>query len=106
MGLTLQVTWISKWQDVDPSDVTFDCELPDEILSRGWLSVLEYLRELYLQGWMPVREARAFLLGEGEQGKTSLLIALLDHERNCAAPISRDDRTVGIDIKVCVSSSY
>ncbi len=102
--MTLPVTWIFQLQDVDPSDVTFDTELPDEILRRGWLSVHEYLRELWLQGGMPVREARVFLLGEGKQGKTSLLSALLDLERNCTDPISLDDRTVGIDIKVWVQS--
>ena len=42
-----------------------------------------------------------FLLGEGGQGKTSLLRALLDSERDCTDPIDVVDRTVGIDVQVC-----
>ncbi len=75
-------------------------EVPDEILRKGWLPVLAYLRELRAQGGAPVREARVFLLGEGKQGKTSLLRALLD-ERSLTDPIPDDDRTVGIDVQVC-----
>ncbi len=87
-------------QDVDPSDVKFEEELPDEILRKGWMPVLEYLRELRVQGSVPVKEARVFLLGEGRQGKTSLLRALLDRDRNLSDPILLDDRTVGIDVEV------
>ncbi len=83
------------------STVEFDVELPDEILRKeGWLPVLAYLRWMRAQGAAPVREARVFLLGEGGQGKTSLLRALLDCERDCTDPIAHDDRTVGIDVKV------
>ncbi len=86
--------------DVEPSAVRFDLEIPDEILRKGWQPVLAYLRELRAQGGAPVREARVFLLGEGEQGKTSLLRALLDR-RGLTDPIKVDDRTVGIDVQVC-----
>ncbi len=89
---------------MDPSDISFDVELPDEILRKGWMPVLEYLRELRVQGSVLVKEARLFLLGEGRQGKTSLLSALLNHDRNLTDPISPDDRTVGIDVKVCVKT--
>ncbi len=94
---------------MDPSDVKFtvefddgerDVELPEEILLLGWMTVIKYLRELRAQGAAPVREARVFLLGEGQQGKTSLLRALMDTTRNLTMPISLDNRTVGIDIEV------
>ncbi len=93
------------FQDVHPSIVKFsmngvDVDLPDEILRKGWLPVLAYLRQLRMQGSAPVKEARVFLLGEGEQGKTSLLNALLDSETNLSKMIEPDDRTVGIDVKV------
>ena len=96
-------------QDVDPFDVKFtvefddgerDVDLPEEILLRGWMDVIKFLRELRVQGAEPVREARVFLLGEGQQGKTSLLLALKDTIRNLTGPIPLDDRTVGIDIEV------
>ena len=87
-------------QDVDPLDVDFGVVLPDEILRKGWMPVLAYLRELRLQGGGAVREARVFLLGEGVQGKTSLMRALLD-QRNVTDRIELDDRTVGIDVQVC-----
>ncbi len=91
---------VLRLQDVEPAAVTFDMDVPDEVLRKGWLPVLAYLRELRAQGGAPVREARVFLLGEGGQGKTSLLRALLDSERDCTDPIGVDDRTVGIDVKV------
>jgi GTPase SAR1 family protein len=85
---------------VEPSAVKFDVEVPEEVLLKGWRPVLAYLRELRAQGGAPVQEARVFLLGEGGQGKTSLLRALLDSERDCTDPIDVDDRTVGIDVQV------
>ena len=78
----------------------FNVEVPDEVLLKGWLPVLAYVRELRAQGGAPVREARVFLLGEGGQGKTSLMRALLDSGRDRADPIDVDDRTVGIDVEV------
>ncbi len=88
-------------QGVEPWAVTFDVDVPNEVLRKGWLHVLAYIRELRAQGGAPVREARVFLLGEGKQGKTSLLRALLDGRRDLTDPIHNDDRTVGIDVKVC-----
>ena len=87
---------------MDPWDVEFDVgvELPDEILCEGWVPVLAYLRELHAQGCSSVREARVFLLGEGKQGKTSLLRALVSPGRDLTEPIEDDDRTVGIDMEV------
>ena len=88
-------------QDTDQRDVQFDAIIPDEILRKGWKSVLEYIRELRLQGAAPVQEVRVFLLGEGAQGKTSLRHALADPSgQGRTIPIHVDDRTVGIDIQV------
>ena len=95
-----------RLQDVAPSAVKFDVEVPGEVLRKGWLPTLRYLRELRMQGGAPVREARVFLLGEGKQGKTSLLRALLDSDRNLTDHIADDDRTVGIDVQVCLANSY
>jgi hypothetical protein len=88
-----------RLQDLEPSEVRFDLEVPDEILRKGWERVLVYLQELQAQGGTFVREARVFLLGEGGQGKTSLLRALLDR-RDLTDSIKDDDRTVGINVKV------
>ncbi len=90
---------------MEPSAVKFDAMVPDEILFKGWPPVLAYLRELQAQGGAPVREARVFFLGEGGQGKTSLLRALLD-ERDCTDPIDVNDRTVGIDVQVRSMQMY
>jgi GTPase SAR1 family protein len=67
--------------------------------------VLAFLRELMLQGCEKVQEARVFLLGEGMQGKTSLLHALLD-PRDQTCRIDPDNRTVGIDVKVCSAPTW
>jgi hypothetical protein len=90
---------ISTLQDVDQRDVTFEAIIPDEVLQKGWKSVLAYLRELRLQGSEPLREVRVFLLGEGAQGKTSFRRALANPSGR-TQPIDLDDRTVGIDIAV------
>ncbi len=84
---------------MDQRDVQFDAIIPDEILVKGWKSVLAYLRELRVQGAEPVREVRVFLLGEGAQGKTSLRKALASPSGS-TQKIDFDDRTVGIDIAV------
>ena len=93
-------------QDVEPSAVKFDVEVPGKVLRNGWLPTLRYLRELRMQGGAPVREARVFLRGEGKQGKTSLLRALLDSDRNLTDHIADDDRTVGIDVQVCLANNH
>ena len=84
-------------QDENPRDVTFREKIPDEVLQQGWLPVLKYLREL---GDRPaaVAETRLIFTGDGEQGKTSLMRALLDHARSVCPRIDERDRTVGAEI--------
>ena len=95
-----------RLQDLAPAAVKFDVDVPGEVLRKGWLPTLTYLRALRAQGSAPVREARVFLLGEGKQGKTSLLRALLDSDRNLTDHIADDDRTVGIDVQVCLANNH
>ncbi len=82
---------------MDPRDVSFREKIPDEVLKQGWLPVLKYLRELG-DGSAAIEEVRLIFTGNGEQGKTSLMRALLDKDRSVCAGIDPEDRTVGADI--------
>ncbi len=42
-------------QDVDPRDVKFGVEVPEEKLGEGWLPVLRYIRDLREQASMQGR---------------------------------------------------
>jgi GTPase SAR1 family protein len=66
---------------------------PDEIRT-DWIRLLEFLR---VGQCVHVHELRLMLIGDGEVGKTSLQNAFQSPGRK-AAPISKQQRTAGIDI--------
>ncbi len=66
---------------------------PDEVVARGWLTVLEFLSG---GNTVAVHELRLMLIGDGEAGKTSLQRAFVAPGRK-AQRIEKEERTVGID---------
>jgi GTPase SAR1 family protein len=75
---------------------------PDELIRVDrWMPVIQYLRT---SAFTPVYELRIMLIGDGEVGKTSLRSAL-NAPGHVAARISKEERTVGIDISDLVFSS-
>ncbi len=81
---------------MEPREVAFREKLPDEILRKGWLSVLNYLLALGDQSY-PVAETRLILAGDGEQGKTSLMRALLDQAGSVSPKIDDKKSTADAD---------
>jgi GTPase SAR1 family protein len=75
---------------------------PDELIRLDrWMPVIQYLQT---SAFTPVHELRIMLIGDGEVGKTSLQLALSAPEHS-AARISKEERTVGIDISHLVFTS-
>ncbi len=68
---------------------------PTEIIHRGSSSILNFLREAYLQGIDQLYEAKMLLIGEGGSGKTSLARRLF--QQNAKLP-DENETTKGIDI--------
>jgi hypothetical protein len=68
---------------------------PLEIVEKGDIAMLGYLRELRLQGIDYLYEAKVLILGEGGAGKTSLLRRL--YQTNLDLP-AEEESTKGIDI--------
>ncbi len=68
---------------------------PPEIIRQGHEAVLNYLREIEVQGEDHLYEAKVLILGEGSAGKTSLLRRLYQQE----LPLPKEEETTkGIDI--------
>jgi hypothetical protein len=84
-------------QDLDPHNVTSREKIPGEVLRQGWLSVFKYLLELSDE-FASIEEIRLNFTGNGEQGKTSLMLVLIDKDRSTCAGIDPEDRTVGVDM--------
>jgi hypothetical protein len=68
---------------------------PPEIIAKGDIAMLDYLREIRLQGIDYLYEAKVLILGEGGAGKTSLLRRL--YLKNLNLP-QEEESTKGIDI--------
>ena len=68
---------------------------PPEIIKQGHLSILNYLREIDVQGADHLYEAKLLILGDGGAGKTSLLRRLYQADQPLPA---EDESTKGIDI--------
>ena len=68
---------------------------PPEIVRKGDVAMLDYLREIRLQGTDYLYEAKVLILGEGGAGKTSLLRRL--YLKNLNLP-QEEESTKGIDI--------
>jgi Leucine-rich repeat (LRR) protein len=68
---------------------------PPEIVRKGDVAMLDYLREIRLQGIDYLYEAKVLILGEGGAGKTSLLRRL--YLKNLNLP-QEEESTKGIDI--------
>ncbi len=76
----------------------FDCPLihpPPEIVQQGQEAVLNYLREIDVQGADHLYEAKVLILGDGGAGKTSLLRRL--YQTDLPLP-AEEESTKGIDI--------
>ena len=76
---------------------------PQEICSQGGKATMEFLREVKRNGKFN-ETMNLFLLGDGEAGKSSVIMALKS-DFNRAAYIRADHRTVGIDITTWRSGS-
>jgi len=71
--------------------------LPDEIIRRGWISTLDYVRKISTQGGKRCGMLRLLIVGMAEAGKTCLRKAILNTE-GWTEEIDVDDRTIGIEI--------
>jgi len=68
---------------------------PPEIVKQGQEAVLNYLREIEVQGEDHLYEAKVLILGDGGAGKTSLLRRL--YKTDLPLPVE-EESTKGIDI--------
>ncbi len=72
---------------------------PASVLAQGLGAVKDYVAKMAQEGSEVCKMCKLMLVGLGEAGKTSLLNALLDEENSRSAPIARENRTVGIEIR-------
>jgi len=73
--------------------------LPLEVAELGGADSMLFLRE-YVQDGANNEALALFLVGGGENGKTSVRYALMNETGNSALPIGKDTRTVGMDTEV------
>jgi hypothetical protein len=90
----------ARWDNDDWGDGIYvkNCPLihpPPEIVKQGHEAVLNYFREIDVQGTATLLEAKVLIVGEGRAGKTSLLRRL--YQRDKPLP-TEDETTRGIDI--------
>ena len=69
---------------------------PPEIVQQGHEAVLDYFREIDVQGVASLYEAKVLIVGEGRAGKTSLLCRLYQPDRQLP---TEDETTRGIAIQ-------
>jgi hypothetical protein len=70
--------------------------IPEEILQRGWIPTLGYVRKISTQGGKRCGMLRLLIVGMAEVGKTCLRKAILS-DNSVTEEIALDDRTIGID---------
>ena len=101
----LRMPWLEDLAiDYDPCDVQWsipelDIEsIPDEIVQRGWISTLDYVRKISIQGGKRCDMLRLLVVGMTEAGQTGLRKAILNTE-GLTEEIDVDDFTIWIEIE-------
>ena len=90
----------AKWEEHGAGNGinVYNCPLihpPPEIVKQGQAAVLNYLREIEVQGEDHLYEAKVLILGDGGAGKTTLLRRL--YQTDLPMP-AEEESTKGIDI--------
>ena len=93
----LELCRISTLQQIKCSGCPNLLSLPIEVAENGGVEAMQFLRE-YVENGAENNSISLFFLGEGEIGKTSLTLALMNEENNTADEIGKDTRTVGMDM--------
>mmetsp|Transcript_33006 Transcript_33006/g.87599 ORF Transcript_33006/g.87599 Transcript_33006/m.87599 type:complete len:1171 (-) Transcript_33006:382-3894(-) len=73
--------------------------LPEEIIRKGWIRVIEYLGLLTGSETAVVSDVRIFLMGDSLHGKTSLMKALVDTTHK-TKEIPVDNRTIALEARL------
>ncbi len=92
-----ELSSISTLQGIECSGCPRLLSIPLEVAEKGGSETLSFARDCVKNGAIN-DSLSVFFIGDGEVGKTSLRMSLMNEKENTAIKIGKDTRTVGMDM--------